>query len=188
MNDTTIITNINTNDESTREAREVQIAAMIASLESDPVYKKYIPTTNDDEENATIVTTATTTTTATTRMNNLHTITELRNGPAADNSSDETSKQIATDPNNIYNLPISSYITLAPSSDSFTSSDGSGNSIQAKASVSTLCFEPSGARLVAGHRDGSLCFYDFHGMQPTTSTNNNSDADTPYPPLSYSRF
>jgi hypothetical protein len=41
MNDTTIITNINTNDESTREAREVQIAAMIASLESDPVYKKY---------------------------------------------------------------------------------------------------------------------------------------------------
>jgi WD40 repeat protein len=178
MNDTTIIANINTNDESTREAREVQIAAMIASLESDPVYKKYIPTTNnDEEENATILAT-------TTGMNNLFTTDKRKNGLAADNSSDEMSSNMnRIDPNNIYNLPISSYITLAPSSDSFTSSDGSGNSIQAKASVSTLCFEPSGARLVAGHRDGSLRFYDFHGMQPT-STNNNSDTDdTPYPPF-----
>jgi len=38
-------------------------------------------------------------------------------------------------------------------------------------SVSTLCFfEPSGARLVAAHRDGKLRFYDFHGMQPTPTT------------------
>lgn len=179
--DTTVITNNNT-DESTREAREVQIAAMIASLESDPVYEKYIiPTTNGEEgENSTIVTT---TTTSTTKL----VTTDIRKNGLPTNTSDATRSNVnGTDPNNVYNLPISSYITLAPSSDSFASSDGSGNSIQAKASVSALCFEPSGARLVAGHRDGSLRFYDFHGMRPTSSANSSSDSpcdDTPFPPF-----
>ena len=179
--DATVITN-NT-DESTREAREVQIAAMIASLESDPVYEKYIiPTTNgeEEEENATILTTTTSTT-------NLVTA-DIRKNGLPTNTSDATrsNNMNGTDPNNVYNLPISSYITLAPSSDSFTSSDGSGNSIQARASVSALCFEPSGARLVAGHRDGSLRFYDFHGMQPTSSANSSDSPpydDTPFPPF-----
>lgn len=140
---------------STRESREAQIAAMVASMESDPVYKKYIPT---DEENVIAES-----------MTNL--AADRNNNCTADNSSNNN-----TDANK-YNLPISSSITLSPGSNSFTSSDGTNTPLQAKASVATLCFEPSGARLVAGHRDGTLRFYDFHGMQPT------SNNQTTYPPF-----
>ena len=140
---------------STRESREAQIAAMVASMESDPVYKKYIPT---DEENVIAES-----------MTNL--AADRNNNGTADNSNNNN-----TDANK-YNLPISSSITLSPGSNSFTSSDGTNTPLQAKASVATLCFEPSGARLVAGHRDGTLRFYDFHGMQPTSNT------QTTYPPF-----
>ena len=130
---------------STRESREAQIAAMIASLESEPVYEKYVPT---DEENF-----------ITESMNNLSS--GVKNNDKVDNGSNINTNA------NTYNLPISSSITLAPGSNSFASSDGTNTPLQAKASVATLCFEPSGARLVAGHRDGTLRFYDFHGMQPS---------------------
>jgi WD40 repeat protein len=123
----------------TRESREAQIAAMIASFDSAPVYKKYVPT---DEENIVIPKTN-----ASQVMSN--------------------TKQNASIK---YNLPITESITLTPGSNSFSSSDGTNTPLQVNSSVSALCFEPSGARLVAGHRDGTLRFYDFHGMKPSTSS------------------
>jgi WD40 repeat protein len=119
------------------------------------VYKKYIPT---DEEHV-----------ISESMTNL--ATDGKYCGTTDNSSSNHTYA------NKYNLPISSSITLAPGSNSFTSSDGTNTPLQAKASVATLCFEPSGARLVAGHRDGTLRFYDFHGMQPSP------DSETTFPPF-----
>jgi len=80
--------------------------------------------------------------------------------------------------------PITSSMVLSPGSNSFTSSDGTNTPLQANASVSALRFEPSGARIVAGHRDGTLRFYDFHGMQPAVSTSASSGKKiTTYPPF-----
>ncbi|KAL7555043.1 hypothetical protein ACHAWF_018648 [Thalassiosira exigua] len=151
---------------STRGTREAQIAAMIASLDSDPVYKKYVPPSED--ENGVVEATnieklgiqSHDTSGKNVKSNNLH-----RNSNA-----------------NKYNLPITSSITLSPKSNSFNSSDGTDTQLQANASVSALCFEPSGARIVAGHRDGTLRFYDFHGMQPTASSSGSS-SDITYPPF-----
>ena len=128
----------------TRESREAQIAAMIASFDSAPVYKKYVPT--DEETNI-----------------GFHSAAMSKT-----NSIQTTNTQINT--SNKYNLPITSSISLSPGSNSFSSSDGTNTSLQVNSSVSALCFEPSGARLVAGHRDGTLRFYDFHGMKPSTSS------------------
>ena len=158
-----------TNDDEalTRESREEQIAAMIASFDTAPAYKKYIPTNEGEEEDN-----------VTRGMNNLKT-----DGKASMKSNEgmATSKT-NTNNNNPYNLPITSSITLSPGSNSFTSSDGTNTPLQSKSSVSTLCFEPSGARLVAGHRDGTLRFYDFHGMQPTSTQTAESNNNT-YPPF-----
>jgi len=143
----------------TRESREAQIAAMIASLDSNPVYKKYTPL---DEENG-----------VTESMSNLATDTKS-NGTSDNINNNIMHKKTNT---NKYNLPITSSITLTPGSNNFTSSDGTNTPLQSSASVSALRFEPSGARLVAGHRDGTLRFYDFHGMQPS------STSQTVYPPF-----
>ena len=155
----------NNEDEAlTRKSREEQIAAMIASFDTAPAYKKYIPTTNDEDDDN-----------VTRGMNNLKT-----NGKASmksDEGMSTSTNNNTNNNNNPYNLPITSSITLSPGSNSFTSSDGTNTPLQCKSSVSTLCFEPSGARLVAGHRDGTLRFYDFHGMQPTPQSNNT------YPPF-----
>ena len=132
---------------STRQSREEQIAAMVASLDSNPVYKKFMPQEEND-------------------------VTEGMSNLATDNSNNNNNnnKNLHNNPtsnNKGYSLPITSSITLAPDSSSFASSDGSGAPLKSSAAVSTLVFEPSGARLVAGHRDGTLRFYDFHGMRPT---------------------
>ena len=156
--------NIDTDDAnvpSTRQSREAQIAAMVASLDSDPVYKKYMPT---DEDNNLGVTTG---------MRNLATDNNNKNNTNNNNNNLHNN----SNKNNEYNLPITSSITLAPKSYSFTSSDGTNTPLQSKAAISTLCFEPSGARLVAGHRDGTLRYYDFHGMRPT------EENQTQYPPF-----
>ena len=142
---------------STRESREAQIAAMVASMDTNPVYKKYNNAAYDDD--------------------NMETMNKWTAAAAGSNSNDtkiSNNNNIHTNSitNNKYNLPISSSITLAPGSSSFASSDGTGTSLQANSSVSTLCFEPSGARVVAGHRDGTLRFYDFHGMQPSSDDSN----------------
>ncbi|KAK1747497.1 putative WDR70-like protein [Skeletonema marinoi] len=122
---------LHTNEDasSTRESREAQIAAMIASFDAAPSYK-----------------------------NSLH----------------------SKDQSNEYNLPITSSITLSPGSDSFTSSDGTGTSIQSNSSVSALCFEPSGSRLVAGHRDGTLRYYAFNGMKPALATTSSKTLYAPF--------
>ncbi len=140
------------NDEapSTRESREAQIAAMIASFDAAPSYKKFTPL---DEEDDTVCSES--------KKPNGST----RNIPSSGNAKDQA---------NEYNLPITSSITLSPGSDSFTSSDGTGTSIQSNSSVSALCFEPSGSRLVAGHRDGTLRYYAFNGMKPALSTTTTS--------------
>lgn len=127
----------------TRESREAQIAAMIASFDSAPVYKKYVATDEDD------------------RISNI---------PKADQQAASITTQQRA--NNKFNLPITESILLSPGSNSFTSSDGTNTPLQVNSSVSALCFEPSGSRLVAGHRDGTLRFYDFHGMKPTTNASN----------------
>lgn len=86
--------------------------------------------------------------------------------------------------NNEYNLPITSSIILSPGTDSYTSSDGAGTSIQSNSSVSALCFEPSGSRIVAGHRDGTLRYYAFNGMKPSTIvTYNSKQQQTFYAPF-----
>lgn len=133
---------------STRESREAQIAAMIASLDTAPQYKKYTPV--DEEDNNMIL------------GGGNSNATLKSNGSA-------TSNIASSGISNEHNLPITSSITLSPGSDSFTSSDGTGTSIQSNSSVSALCFEPSGSRIVAGHRDGTLRYYAFNGMKPTTS-------------------
>lgn len=152
---------------STRESREAQIAAMVASLDADPVYTKYFPIHEGGDEggdgNDDCVTK---------RMSNL--VTEGGNGAGNDKAATSTT---AKTNNNEFNLPISSSITLAPGSNSFSSSDITNTQLQAKASVTTLCFEPSGARLAAAHRDGTLRLYDFHGMHAT------SDSENTYPPF-----
>lgn len=151
---TTMNTEANDNLPSTRETREAQIAAMIESLDTNPVYKKYIPTDDGEME-----------VNESTTMKNGGTNGNIKsNGKDNDNNLHNNTKP------NKYNLPITSSITLSPESNSFTSSDGTNTPLQANASVSTLCFEPSGARIVAGHRDGTLRFYDFHGMQPSMSS------------------
>lgn len=156
-------TNMDTDDvASTRESREAQIAAMIASFDSNPVYKKYIPA---EEENADIAS-----------MNIGATSLERNSSNNGNKNMHNNSKS-----NNKYNLPITSSITLSPGSNSFTSSDGTDTLLQANASVSTLCFEPSGARVAAGHRDGTLRLYDFHGMQPSASSSPNLGVT--YPPF-----
>lgn len=162
-------TNDNNEDDdvlpSTRESREAQIAAMMASFDTAPTYKKYIPPEDEDGRNDNIGV-------AEGMMSNLNT----------DNNSTTNSHcntQTSSRNNNKYNLPITNSITLTPKSNSFASSDGTNTPLQAKASVTTLCFEPSGARLVAGHRDGTLRFYDFHGMQQTSE----SSRTNTYPPF-----
>ncbi|KAL7531598.1 hypothetical protein ACHAXR_004130, partial [Thalassiosira sp. AJA248-18] len=151
---------------STRETREAQIAAMIASLDTNPVYKKYTPVDGESgitESKSIIGATST--------------INKINGTNNSNNNTNNMHKNNNT--NNKYNLPITSSITLTPGSNSFTSSDGTNTPLQAKAAVSTLCFEPSGARLVAGHRDGTLRFYDFHGMQPSAS----EEEVVTYPPF-----
>lgn len=155
---------------STRESREAQIAAMVASLDSDPVYKKYIPTEEED-------------TGVTESMSKMATANGSKSNGTIGNKNHKMHTNNSQSPSNKYNLPITSSITLAPGSNSFTSSDGTGTSIQANASVSALYFEPSGARLVAGHRDGTLRFYDFHGMQPSASSGSDNNSEITYPPF-----
>ncbi|KAL7494860.1 hypothetical protein ACHAWT_003437 [Skeletonema menzelii] len=133
---------------STRESREAQIAAMIASFDAAPSYKKFTPV--DEEDNS---------------IPSKKSNGSVNNVPSSSNTKDQT---------NEYNLPITSLITLSPGSDSFTSSDGTGTSIQSNSSVSALCFEPSGSRLVAGHRDGTLRYYAFNGMKPALATTTTS--------------
>ena len=143
---------------STRESREAQIAAMVASFDNAPTYKKFTPV---DEENNNIL--------------NLDTSDDKNSNRSPNNS---TSNNI--NHSNEHNLPITSSITLSPGSDSFTSSDGTGTSIQANSSVSALCFEPSGSRIIAGHRDGTLRYYAFNGMKPAI---NNTSSKTFYAPF-----
>lgn len=140
----------------TRQSREAQIAAMIASFDADPVYKPYVP----PEEEVSGVTGC-----------GLTDTTNNGTGKGTDTTSDQR--------NNKYNLPIMASISLTPGSNSFTSADGTNTPLQANSSVSALCFEPSGGRIVAGHRDGSLRFYDFNGMKPQTS----SSSEVYYPPF-----
>ena len=123
---------------------------MIASFDAAPSYKKFTPVDQED--------------------NTVYSDSKKPNGSARNvpNSGD------VKDQANEYNLPITSSITLSPGSDSFTSSDGTGTSIQSNSSVSALCFEPSGSRLVAGHRDGTLRYYAFNGMKPALSTTTTS--------------
>ena len=147
-------TQTETKEPDTRESREAQIAAMIASFDSAPVYKKYVATDEDEH------------------MSN---ITKANTQQAAAATASTTQQRA----NNKYNLPITESISLSPGSNSFSSSDGTNTALQVNSSVSALCFEPSGSRLVAGHRDGTLRFYDFHGMKPTTNSTN----DVYYPPF-----
>ena len=148
---------------STRESREAQIAAMIASFDAAPSYKKFAPVDDDHDDN-----------------NNGISLGE--SGNTKSNGSDIGISNNNKDRTNEYNLPITSLITLSPGSDSFTSSDGTGTSIQSNSSVSALCFEPSGSRLVAGHRDGTLRYYAFNGMKPAVTTNSSS-SKTLYAPF-----
>jgi len=167
-------TTTNEDEALTRKSREEQIAAMIASFDTAPAYKKYIPTTNEEEEEED------NDDNDTRGMNNLK-----KNGKASMKSegmATTSTNNNNNNNNNPYNLPITSSITLSPGSNSFTSSDGTNTPLQSKSSVSTLCFEPSGARLAAGHRDGTLRFYDFHGMQPTRPQTAESNNNT-YPPF-----
>ncbi|KAL3781657.1 hypothetical protein ACHAWO_001597 [Cyclotella atomus] len=136
----------------TRESREAQIAAMIASFDSAPVYKKFVPGAEES-------------------------INEIPKGAASQINAVAVTQQQA---NNKYNLPITASISLTPGSNSFSSSDGTNTPLQINSSVSALCFEPSGSRLVAGHRDGTLRFYDFHGMKPTTSASSDEVYYTPF--------
>jgi WD40 repeat protein/pSer/pThr/pTyr-binding forkhead associated (FHA) protein len=149
---------------STRESREAQIAAMIASLDTAPTYKKFTPDYEEDNN-----------------CNNAS-LGENGNKGVASNIPRRRSSSSSKDQTNEYNLPITSSITLSPGSDSFTSSDGTGTTIQSNSSVSALCFEPSGSRLVAGHRDGTLRYYAFNGMKPavTTTTSSNSTLYAPF--------
>lgn len=134
----------------TRESREAQIAAMIASFDAAPAYKKYVPTAEDDIRS------------------------ELPKAVT------QAAAMQQTTANNKYNLPITASISLSPGSNSFSSSDGTNTPLQVNSSVSALCFEPSGARLVAGHRDGTLRFYDFHSMKPSLSSASDSVYYTPF--------
>ena len=154
--------NTSTDVASSRETREAQIAAMIASFDTKPVYKQYIQP--NEENNDTPGNT-----------------TKITNNLSQSESNSNTNIQ-AKNNDNEYNLPITSSIILSPGSDSFTSSDGTNTPLQSKSSVAALCFEPSGSRLVAGHRDGSIRFYDFHGMKPATSSADSSSQIT-YPPF-----
>ena len=142
-----------TNEPDTRKSREAQIAEMIASFDSAPVYKKYMGADKDNSASSTTNGRPTTTT---------------QQGTAQHTDS------------NKHNLPITSSISLSPGSNSFSSSDGTNTPLQVNSSVSALCFEPSGARLVAGHRDGTLRFYDFHGMKPSTSASSGDVYYTPF--------
>ena len=137
----------------TRQSREAQIAAMIASFDSAPVYKKFM--TPNEDNSASLNT-------------NVIPKTTTQQGTAQRTDSNQ------------YNLPITSSISLSPGSNSFSSSDGTNTPLQVNSSVSALCFEPSGARLVAGHRDGTLRFYDFHGMKPSTSSSSGEIYYTPF--------
>jgi len=136
---------------------------MVASFDVNPIYKKYIPT---EDENA---------------------VTKSMSNGASRNNSNNNNNDDNNKMNNLhnksktnkYNLPITSSIVLSPGSDSFTSSDGTNTPLQSKASVTTLCFEPSGARIAAGHRDGTLRLYDFHGMQPSAVPS----GEVTYPPF-----
>ena len=147
---------------STREIREKQIAAMVASFDSNPVYKKFVIEDGDNEEMKSLINEATN---------------PKRNIINSNNNLHKNNRK-----SNKHNLPITNSITLAPGSSNFTSSDGTNTPIQASASVSTLCFEPSGARIVAGHRDGTLRFYDFHGMRTPSSSSSSSEIPS-YPPF-----
>ncbi|KAL7472031.1 hypothetical protein ACHAXS_012353 [Conticribra weissflogii] len=149
----------------TREAREAQIAAMIASLDSAPTYKPYIPPKKLNENTANG---------STSSLNGGDpNETSIQNGVHHNGSND-----------NNHNLPITSSITLSPGSNSFTSSDGTNTPLQVSSAVATLCFEPSGSRLVAGHRDGTIRFYDFHGMKPTApNTDSNSSSEVIHAPF-----
>lgn len=155
---------------STRESREAQIAAMVASFDADPVYTKYFPTNEGGDEGGDGEDDA-----VTKRMSNL--ATEGGGSNHAGRSDKDATNDTAKSNNNEFNLPISSSITLAPGTNSFSSSDITNTQLQAKASVTTLCFEPSGARLAAAHRDGTLRLYDFHGMHAT------ADSENTYPPF-----
>ncbi|KAL3802806.1 hypothetical protein HJC23_007583 [Cyclotella cryptica] len=146
---------LGTLEPSTRESREAQIAAMIASFDSEPVYKRYVPPS--EENDADFV------------SNEIQL--SKRHDNCVGTQQNETNK---------FNLPITASIQLSPGSNSFSSSDGTNTPLQVTSSVSALCFEPSGSRLVAGHRDGTLRFYDFHGMKPATSA---STSDIYYPPF-----
>ncbi|EJK69116.1 hypothetical protein THAOC_09666 [Thalassiosira oceanica] len=140
---------------SSRETREQQIAEMMKSFDMAPVYKKY--STPDDEE----------------------IVPEKRKGPPATGRDNRLGDSNGTREDNPHRLPITSSIILSSGSDSFTSSDGADVPLQGNASVSSLEFEPSGTRLLAGHRDGTLRFYDFNGMQPKK----NSSGGTTYAPF-----
>eukprot|EP00984_Skeletonema_dohrnii_P012300 scaffold4978_cov122-Skeletonema_dohrnii-CCMP3373.AAC.7 len=153
---------LHTNEDasSTRESREAQIAAMIASFDAAPSYTKFTPVDEEDNINLSLG----------------ENDTKKSNGSASNIPSNNRSK----DQSNEYNLPITSSITLSPGSDSFTSSDGTGTSIQSNSSVSALCFEPSGSRLVAGHRDGTLRYYAFNGMKPALATTSSKTLYAPF--------
>ena len=144
-----------TNMASSRETREQQIAEMMKSFDMAPVYKKY--STPDDEE----------------------IVPEKRRGPPATGRNNTFGDSNSTREDNPHRLPITSSIILSSGSDSFTSSDGADVPLQGNASVSSLEFEPSGTRLLAGHRDGTLRFYDFNGMQPKK----NPSGETTYAPF-----
>jgi len=166
--------NMETDVPSTRETREAQIAAMVASMDSNPVYQKYIPKEEEKDVTESMNNGATTENRTNDTTNNNKNNNSNNNNNNLHNNNTKTNK---------YNLPITSSITLSPGSNSFTSSDGTNTPLQASASVATLCFEPSGARIVAGHRDGTLRFYDFHGMRaPSTSTSSTAENIT-YPPF-----
>lgn len=139
---------------SSRETREQQIAEMMKSFDVAPSYKKY--STPDDEE-----------------------IVPEKRKVAATGRNNSLDDSRSTREDNPHRLPITSSIILSSGSDSFTSSDGADVPLQGNASVSSLEFEPSGTRLLAGHRDGTLRFYDFNGMQPKK----NSSGETTYAPF-----
>ncbi|KAL7516017.1 hypothetical protein ACHAWX_001077 [Stephanocyclus meneghinianus] len=146
---------LSADEPSTRESREAQIAAMIASFDSEPVYKRYVPPAEENDDSLG---------------------SSVRQNTESHGNSDNTHQN----ENNKFNLPITASIHLSPGTNSFSSSDGTNTPLQVTSSVSALCFEPSGSRLVAGHRDGTLRFYDFHGMKPAISASN---SEIYYPPF-----
>jgi hypothetical protein len=141
----------------TRKGRETQIAAMIASFNAAPAYQLYKTDEADEaneaeEENDNA------------KESGIRALGQKRprpNGTNDDKGGNDDNGDL---------LPITNSILLSSGSDRYTSSDGTGGSVSSTSAVSALSFDPPGSRLAVAHRDGTIRYYDFSGMDAVKRT------------------